>query len=252
MDAKRIIPCIVIADGQLVPRFGAEDRPLDRDPLDQVARYQHAGADELMLFDASLADEGLVQRKALVKAIAATIDIPFIVGGGLTSLDEVAEILALGADKVAVNSAAIAQPSLINEAATRFGSERIIVSVSARRYDDQRGWQPFVAHRQKPTGLEAATWAREAESRGAGELLITSLEGRGTQQGYDIGLTRAVADAVSVPVIAAGGAGNVHDFADVFTFGGADAALAISLFNDNPDFIGEIKRHLREAAICGW
>ena len=153
MDAKRIIPCIVIADGQLVPRFGAEDRPLDRDPLDQVARYQHAGADELMLFDASLADEGLVQRKALVKAIAATIDIPFIVGGGLTSLDEVAEILALGADKVAVNSAAIAQPSLINEAATRFGSERIIVSVSARRYDDQRGWQPFVAHRQKPTGL---------------------------------------------------------------------------------------------------
>lgn len=253
MLAKRIIPCLDIKDGRVVKGVRFQDLRDAGDPAEQAALYDAARADELVFLDITATHERRDIVRDVVRRVADAVFIPFTVGGGLRTLDDIREVLMAGADKISLNSAAVRDPDLITQGARRFGSQCIVVAIDARRrplIDGQPpAWEVTINGGRLPTGLEAVSWAREAEARGAGEILLTSMDCDGTEAGYDLALTRAVADAVSIPVIASGGAGNLEHFVQVLTDGRADAALAASLFHYGQLTIGQVKAHLAQRGI---
>src|SRR5690554_6110152 len=224
MLAKRIIPCLDVAEGRVVKGINFVNLRDAGDPVEQAVIYDREGADELVFLDITATHEGRDTMLDVVRRVADAIFIPFCVGGGLRTVADMRATLLAGADKIGINSAAVRTPDLINEGAERFGSQCIVVAIDARWTGSN--YEMYVSGGRTPTGLDAIEWAREAERRGAGEILLTSMDRDGTRDGYDLRLTRAVADAVSIPVIASGGAGKLDDFYTALTDGGADAALA--------------------------
>lgn len=249
MLAKRIIPCLDIRDGRVVKGVRFVELRDAGDPVAQAAAYDAARADELVFLDITASHERRSIVRDVVRRVADAVFIPFTVGGGLRSIDDIREILLAGADKVSLNSAAVREPGLITRGAQRFGSQCIVVAIDARRRPTCEGWEVTIDGGRTPTGLDAVSWAREVEARGAGEILLTSMDRDGTRAGYDLALTRAVAEAVSIPVIASGGAGALEHFAQVLTEGKADAALAAGLFHFGELGIAEVKAYLAERGI---
>lgn len=240
-------------DGRVVKGVRFQDLRDAGDPAEQAALYDAARADELVFLDITATHERRDIVRDVVRRVADAVFIPFTVGGGLRTLDDIREVLMAGADKISLNSAAVRDPDLITQGARRFGSQCIVVAIDARRRPQIDGqppaWEVTINGGRLPTGLEAVSWAREAEARGAGEILLTSMDCDGTEAGYDLALTRAVADAVSIPVIASGGAGSLEHFAQVLTDGRADAALAASLFHYGQLTIGQVKAYLAQRGI---
>jgi cyclase len=250
MLAKRIIPCLDVKDGRVVKGINFVELRDAGDPVAQARFYDSEGADELVFLDITATHEARGTVMAMARAVADQVFIPFTVGGGIRTVDDMRAILRAGADKVSINSAAVRDPQLIAAGATEFGSQAIVVAIDARRRADGAGWEVYVSGGRTPAGLDALEWARRAEALGAGELLLTSMDGDGTQAGYDVALTRAVAEAVGIPVIASGGAGTVEHFAAVLTDGRADAALAASLFHYRQLSVGQVKLYLREHGVA--
>jgi imidazole glycerol-phosphate synthase subunit HisF len=247
MLSKRIIPCLDIKDGRVVKGVNFVNLRDAGDPVEQARLYDGQGADELVFLDISATHEGRQTTLDLVGRVADTVFMPLTVGGGIRSVNDMRNLLLAGADKVSVNSAAVKDPALLSEAATRFGAQCIVLAIDARRNDES--WEVFVNGGRVPTGVDAIEWAVRAVELGAGEILLTSMDADGTLSGYDIELTRTIAGAVSVPVIASGGAGTPSHFAQVLTEGKADAALAASLFHDGKLRIPELKKELREFGV---
>lgn len=249
MLAKRIIPCLDVKDGRVVKGINFVELRDAGDPVEQARFYDQAGADELVFLDITATHEARDTVMAMARAVADQVFIPFTVGGGIRTVDDMRAILRAGADKISVNSAAVRKPDLISEGASAFGSQAIVVAIDARQREDGRGWEVYVRGGRTPTGLDALEWAVEVERLGAGEILLTSMDGDGTKAGYDVALTRAVAEAVSIPVIASGGAGTLAHFAEIFTDGKADAALAASLFHYRELSVAEVKDYLAERGV---
>ena len=250
MLAKRIIPCLDVKDGRVVKGVNFVELRDAGDPVEQARFYDAEGADELVFLDITATHEARGTVMAMARAVADQVFIPFTVGGGIRSVDDMRAILRAGADKVSVNSAAVRDPDLIAAGANEFGSQAIVVAIDARRRRDGAGWEVFVSGGRTPTGLDALDWARRAEALGAGELLLTSMDGDGTQAGYDVALTRAVAEAVAIPVIASGGAGTPAHFHAALTDGRADAALAASLFHYRQLSVGQVKDYLSARGVA--
>ncbi|WP_310392579.1 imidazole glycerol phosphate synthase subunit HisF [Hymenobacter sp.] len=248
MIKKRLIPCLDVRDGRTVKGIQFEGLRDAGDPVALAARYARDGADELVFLDITATNQRRQPLTALVREVARVVDIPFTVGGGIGSVADVEALLLNGADKVSINSAALARPDFIAELARRFGSQCVVVAVDARLVEGT--WQVMTRAGTVATGREAAAWCREAAELGAGELLLTSMSHDGTKSGFALELTRAVSDAVSVPVIASGGAGRPADFAAVFTEGKADAALAASIFHFNETALPVLKQYLHRAGIA--
>ncbi len=248
MLAKRIIPCLDVKDGRVVKGVNFVNLRDAGDPVEQARVYDRERADELVFLDISATHEGRAIMRDVVRRVADTVFIPFTVGGGIRTVEDMRAILQAGADKVSINSAAVRHPELISEGAERFGSQCIVVAIDARRRPEG-WWEVVISGGRIPTGKDAVEWAVEAERRGAGEILLTSMDADGTQAGYDIPLTRAVSQAVAIPVIASGGAGAPEHFYRVLTEGGADAALAASLFHYRLLSIAELKSYLRERGL---
>ena len=246
MLAKRIIPCLDIRNGQTVKGIHFEDLRRVGDPVELGAKYAAEGADELVYLDISASQEGRRTFTDLVSRIAARIDIPFTVGGGIASVDDAGRLLDAGADKVTVNSAAVGNPALIDSIASKYGSQFVVVAIDARQIDGR--WQVTTHGGKRATERELFTWAREAVDRGAGEILFTSMDHDGTKNGYPCETFARLAE-LPVPVIASGGAGTVGHIAEVLTRGGADAALAASIFHYGEIPIPRLKRELRERGI---
>ena len=249
MLTKRIIPCLDVDGGRVVKgvRFG--ERVDAGDPVEVAKAYNEEGADELVFLDITASSDRRDTVVDMVRRVAEQVFIPFTVGGGIRSVDDMRRILREGADKVSVNTAAVEHPELIREGAEKFGRQCIVIAIDAKRRPDGSGWNVFVKGGREDTGLDAVEWAKRAVSLGAGEVLLTSMDADGTKNGYDIGLTKAVSSAVDVPVIASGGAGKAEDFYQALTEGGADAALAASLFHFNELSIGEVKQYLDERKV---
>lgn len=218
------------------------------DPVECAIEYDKKGADELVLLDITATHEGRGTMVDIVRRVADSIFIPFTVGGGISSVDDFTQLLRAGADKISVNSAAVRNPQLINDAAYKFGSQCVVCAIDAKRREEG-GWEVYLNGGRIPTGIDAVKWAQEAVKRGAGEILLTSMDCDGQKKGYDLELTRAVSESVGVPVIASGGAGAKEHFYDAFTIGKADAVLAASLFHFNEIPIGELKEYLRDRNI---
>jgi cyclase len=250
MLAKRVIPCLDVKDGRVVKGVNFLDLRDAGDPVEQAQIYDAASADELVFLDITATHEKRDTVRHMVRAVADTVFIPFTVGGGLRTVEDIRTLLLAGADKVSINSAAVRRPTFITEGAKRFGAQCIVVAIDAKKTGKTpSGWEVYVTGGRTPTGIDVLEWAQEAEARGAGEFLLTSMDTDGTQDGYDIPVTRAVADRVRVPVIASGGAGTLAHFAEAFTSGGADAALAASLFHYGQMSISEVKNYLRAQHI---
>lgn len=265
MLAKRIIPCLDVKDGRVVKGINFVELRDAGDPVEQAKLYDEAGADELVFLDITATHEDRNTVMELARAVADQVFIPFTIGGGIRTVDDMRGILRAGADKISVNSAAVRNPEIISHGAEAFGSQAVVVAIDARRVQGRRGaeeqgrtessqftiphWEVYVSGGRTPTGLDAVAWAKEAERRGAGEILLTSMDGDGTQEGYDIELTRAIAEAVNIPVIASGGAGTLPHFAQALTEGKADAALAASLFHYKQLTIAEVKEYLAQQGI---
>lgn len=247
MIARRIIPCLDIKDGRVVKGVRFVDLIDAGDPVALARAYEEAGADELVFLDITATVEGRRATRSVVSAVAAELTIPFAVGGGINGIDDARDLLRSGCDKISMNSAAVRKPDLIEAAAAEFGSQCVVVAIDARRKNDS--WEVVVDGGRTPVGRDAIEWACEAARRGAGEILLTSMDADGTRTGYDLALTSAVHDAVDVPVIASGGAGTVQDFIDVFENAHADAALAASLFHYAILDIGVLKRELAEHGL---
>jgi cyclase len=248
MLAKRIIPCLDVLNGRVVKGVNFVNLRDAGDPVEQAAVYDREGADELVFLDITASHENRATVLDMVRHVADTIFIPFCVGGGIRTVDDVRATLLAGADKVSINSAAIRTPDLINEAAWAFGSQCVVVAIDPKRIGDR--WIVHINGGRIPTEWEAVAWAQEVERRGAGEILLTSMDRDGTKSGYDIALTRAIAEAVSIPVIASGGAGAREHFYEALTAGKADAALAASLFHYNELPVGDLKRYLHEQGVA--
>lgn len=244
MFAKRIIPCLDVKNGRVVKGVSFVDLVDAGDPVECAAAYGKMGADELVFLDITATVEGRKTTIDMVKRVANTIFIPFTVGGGIRRCEDFAELLRAGADKVSVNSSAVRNPALISEAAERFGSQCVVCAIDARRKQGG-GFEVYLDGGRTATGIDAVEWARKAALLGAGEILLTSMDCDGQKNGYDIELTRLVSDAVGVPVIASGGAGKKEHFYDALTVGGADAALAASLFHFKELSLGELKEYLK-------
>ncbi len=247
MLARRIIPCLDVARGRVVKGVSFQNLRDSGDPAELARHYEQAGADELVLLDISASSDGRKTASSYLWRVAAELSIPFTVGGGVHDLEDFRRLLRQGADKVSVNSAAVCEPKLISLAASQFGSQCVVVAIDAKR--TASGWQVHTHGGRRPTNLDAVVWAKQAADAGAGEILLTSIDADGQQQGYDLELTRAVSTAVSIPVIASGGAGSVQDFVDVFTIGAADAALAASLFHDHVLAIDQLKAALAAQGV---
>jgi cyclase len=249
MLTKRIIPCLDVNNGRVVKGINFVDLRDAGDPVEVGAAYSRAGADELVFLDITASNERRATVADMVREVAKKVFIPFTVGGGIRTVDDVRAILREGADKVSVNSAAIDRPELIAEAADKFGSQCVVLAIDAKRREDGSGWNIYKHGGRIDVGMDAIEWVKKAVSLGAGEILVTSMDCDGTKAGYDIELTRAVADAVPVPVIASGGAGTLKHFYEALTAGGADAALAASLFHYKELEINEVKKYLKEKGV---
>ena len=249
MYTKRIIPCLDVNNGRVVKGTNFVNLRDAGNPVEVAREYDRAGADELVFLDITASSDHREIRADMVRRVAETVFIPFTVGGGIRTVEDFRMILREGADKVAVNSAAIMNPGLIREAAKQFGSQCVVVAIDARRREDGRGWNIFKNGGRVDMGIDAVEWAVKASRLGAGEILLTSMDGDGTKAGYDIALTRAVAEKVSIPVIASGGAGEKEHFYEALTEGGAEAVLAASLFHYKELEIKELKQYLREKGV---
>ena len=249
MHTKRIIPCLDVTDGRVVKGVNFVNLRDAGDPVEIASAYDKAGADELVFLDITASSDRRSTVVDLVRAVASRVFIPFTVGGGIRTVDDIRNILREGADKISVNSAALANPELISEGAEIFGSQCMVVAIDARRRPDKSGWNVFSHGGRYDTGRDALEWACEAERLGAGEILLTSMDCDGTKAGYDIDLTKEISSALSIPVIASGGAGCAEHFYDALTEGGADAALAASLFHYKELEINALKKELRSKGI---
>ncbi len=247
MYAKRIIPCLDVKNGRVVKGVSFVDLRDAGDPVQCAAAYDKQGADELVLLDITATHEGRSTMIDIVRRVANTVFIPFTVGGGIKTVDDFKELLRAGADKISVNSAAVRNPELINDAAYKFGSQCVVVAIDAKRREG--GWEVYLNGGRLATGIDAVKWAIEAEKRGAGEILLTSMDCDGQKNGYDIELTKAVSENVGIPVIASGGAGKREHFKDAFVDGKADAVLAASLFHFNELPIPKLKKYLDDEGI---
>ncbi len=248
MLAKRIIPCLDVNKGRVVKGVNFVNLIDAGDPVEAAKAYDEAGADELVFLDITASSEDRDIILDVVKATAETVFMPLTVGGGVRTLEDVRRLLESGADKVSINTAAVKEPILVEEAANRFGSSTIVVAIDAKRVGENK-WEVYINGGRTPTGKDAVEWAKAVETLGAGEILLTSMDKDGTKSGYDIELTRAISEAVSIPVIASGGAGNKQHFLEAFTEGKADAALAASLFHFKELTIQEVKEYLKENNI---
>jgi imidazole glycerol-phosphate synthase subunit HisF len=248
MVLKRVIPCLDVDRGRVVKGTNFVGLRDAGDPVELAERYDAEGADELVFLDITASHERRDTIVELARRTADKVFIPFTIGGGIRSARDAQAVLDAGADKVSVNSAALARPELIGELAEVFGSQCVVVAIDAKRA--AAGWDVYVNGGRRPVGREAVEWAREAAERGAGEVLLTSMDRDGTTDGYELELTRAVADAVGIPVIASGGAGNLDHLSDAITKGGADAVLCASIFHYGTYRVRDAKRHLRDAGIA--
>ncbi|MBQ0059209.1 MAG: imidazole glycerol phosphate synthase subunit HisF [Lachnospiraceae bacterium] len=249
MLTKRIIPCLDVNNGRVVKGVNFVNLIDAGDPVEAGKAYDEAGADELVFLDITASSDGRNTVVDMVERVAETVFIPFTVGGGIRTVDDFKKLLRAGADKISVNSAAIDHPELISEAADKFGSQCVVVAIDAKKRADGSGWNIYKHGGRLDCGIDAVEWAIECEKRGCGEILLTSMDGDGTKAGYDIALTRAISDAVGIPVIASGGAGTLEHFHEALTDGGADAALAASLFHFKELEIKEVKAYLRERGV---
>jgi cyclase len=247
MLAKRIIPCLDIKDGRVVKGVNFVDLRDAGDPVEHAAVYDREGADELTLLDITASHEARNTMLDVVRRVADNVFIPFCVGGGIRTIEDIRATLRAGADKVSINSAAVKNPAIITAGATQFGAQCIVVAVDPKRIDGK--WIVHINGGRVPTDKEAVAWAREVEERGAGEILLTSMDRDGTQIGYDIEMTQAIAEAVNIPVIASGGAGDLPHFKEALTAGKADAALAASLFHFRTLSVGQVKDYLAAEGV---
>jgi imidazole glycerol-phosphate synthase subunit HisF len=248
MLAKRIIPCLDIKDGRVVKGVNFINLRDAGDPVEQARLYDEQGADELVFLDISATNERRKTTLDLVSQVAETVFMPLTVGGGIREVGDMRNLLLAGADKVSVNSAVVKNPEILSEGASRFGAQCIVLAMDVRRKDSS--WEVYVNGGRISTGIDAIEWAIRGVELGAGEILLTSMDSDGTLAGYDIELTRTISEAVSVPVIASGGAGNINHFAEVLTKGKADAALGASLFHDGKLKIAELKQELKSQNIA--
>lgn len=245
---KRIIPCLDVKDGNVVKGVCFKDLRSVGNPASLAVEYQRQGADEMVFLDVKATVEGAETLRAAVQRTAEQLFIPLTVGGGIRSFEDVRRTLKVGADKTSINSAAVADPTLITRCAESFGSQCIVLAIDAKRKGDS--WAVYTHSGTRPTGLDAVEWAKDACERGAGEILLTSMDADGTRSGYDMELTRSVVRSVSVPVIASGGCGSVEDIVDVLTAGEADAALAASIFHFGERTVMDVKRALKERGVA--
>ena len=244
---KRIIPCLDVKDGRVVKGVKFENLRDAGDPVELAAYYEEQGADEIVFLDISATPSGRETMIDVVKDTASVLSIPLTVGGGVRTLDHFARLLSAGADKVSINTAAVKNPEIITVAADEFGSQAVVVAIDAKRKNG--GWEVYVSAGKVPTGLDALEWAKEVEKRGAGEILLTSIDYDGTQMGYDLELTRLVSENVKIPVIASGGAGSPEHIYAVLTRGKADAALAASIFHYKKYSVREVKEYLYQRGV---
>ena len=244
MHTKRIIPCLDIKDGRVVKGVNFVDLQDAGDPVAVAAAYDAAGADEVVFLDITASSDHRETVVDMVREVAKKVFIPFTVGGGIRTVEDFRALLREGADKISINSSAIDNPQLISDGAEKFGSQCVVVAIDAKKRADGSGWNVYKHGGRIDVGLDVVEWAKKAESLGAGEILLTSMDGDGTKAGYDIALTKAISEAVSIPVIASGGAGTMEHFYEALTEGGAEAALAASLFHFKELEIKEVKEYL--------
>ncbi|MFT9487267.1 MAG: imidazole glycerol phosphate synthase subunit HisF [Tepidibacillus sp.] len=249
MLTKRIIPCLDVKDGRVVKGIQFIQLRDAGDPVELAKIYDEAGADELVFLDISATYEGRKTMIEVVEKTAASISIPFTVGGGISSVEDMRNILRAGADKISINTKAVEQPTLITEGAKVFGNQCIVVAIDARYNDEWEDYEVVTHGGRKATGLKVIEWAKEVEKKGAGEILLTSMDQDGKKQGFDLKLTRLVSEAVGIPVIASGGGGNAEHFYEAFQVGKADAALAASIFHYGEVKIPELKETLRKKGV---
>ena len=249
MHTIRVIPCLDVNNGRVVKGVNFVNLRDAGDPVECAVAYDKAGADEVVFLDITASCDGRDTVVDMVREVAKKLFIPFTVGGGIRTVDDFKAILREGADKVAVNSAAIKRPELISEAAEKFGSQCVVVAIDAKRRESNDGWNIYLNGGRVDTGIDALEWAKKAESLGAGEILLTSMDCDGTKAGFDVELTRTIADAVNIPVIASGGAGTLDHFVEAVSKGHADAVLAASLFHFKELEIREVKQYMRDNGI---
>jgi cyclase len=250
MLAKRIIPCLDVRDGRVVKGVNFVNIRDAGDPVELATYYSQQGADEIVFLDITATHEARATVEDVVRRTVEQVYVPVTVGGGIRTVEDFQRLLRCGADKISVNSAAVKNPGLISEAAERFGSQCVVLAIDARRWQDGRdGWEVVVAGGRIPTGKDLLEWAREGERLGAGEILLTSMDSDGTKQGFDLPMTKAVTDAVGIPVIASGGCGSLEHFAEVFEQADADAALAASLFHFGELTVPQVKEYLSSENI---
>lgn len=249
MFTKRIIPCLDVHNGRVVKGVNFVNLRDAGDPVEIAAAYDQAGADEVVFLDITASSDSRSTVVDMVRKVAETVFIPFTVGGGIRTVDDFKVLLREGADKISINSSAINRPELICEAAEKFGSQCVVVAIDARRRADGSGWNIYKNGGRIDVGIDAVEWAEKVDRLGAGEILLTSMDCDGTKAGYDLKLTKMIADHVSVPVIASGGAGKMEHFYDALTTGGADAALAASLFHYQELEIMEVKKYLNGRGV---
>ncbi|MCR4599781.1 MAG: imidazole glycerol phosphate synthase subunit HisF [Acetatifactor sp.] len=249
MHTKRIIPCLDVKDGRVVKGINFVNLRDAGDPAEVSSAYDKAGADEVVFLDITASADSRATQLEWVRQVASKVFIPFTVGGGIRTVDDFKAILREGADKISINSAAIMNPQLISDAAEKFGSQCVVVAIDAKRRANGDGWTIYKNGGRVDMGIDAVEWARTAEKMGAGEILLTSMDCDGTKAGYDIALTKAISQTVGIPVIASGGAGTLDHFYDALTEGGAEAALAASLFHYKELEIREVKEYLRNKGV---
>lgn len=250
MQTARIIPCLDVDAGRVVKGVNFVDLVDAGDPVELARRYDEQGADEVVFLDITASSDARDTILDVARRTAEEVFIPFTIGGGIRSVDDARALLRAGADKVSIMTAAINRPELITELATEFGSQCVVVAIDARSRDDGSGYEVFTHGGRTPTGIDAVEWAAEAERRGAGEILLTSMDRDGTRDGFDVGLTRAVTEAVNIPVIASGGVGTLDHLVEGVTEGRADAVLAASIFHFGEHTVAEAKQHMTEAGVA--
>ncbi len=249
MLTKRIIPCLDVKNGRVVKGINFINIKDAGDPVEVAAIYDKAGADELTFLDITASSDARNIMLDVVRRVADQVFIPFTVGGGIRTVEDFREILKAGADKISVNSAALKRPELITEAASRFGSQCVVVAIDAKKRSDSKGWEVYINGGRVNTGKDAVEWAIRAEKLGAGEILLTSMDCDGTKNGYDLELTKEISESIKIPVIASGGAGTMEHFYDALTIGKADAVLAASLFHYREMEIRDLKMYLKQRGI---